>query len=176
MSASRYAADLSYASAKATEAAASEASGASSRIPSYDQQRRVLNTSRARPSAALGPVDNLPWKRHWPPTRLDPHCARVCPADYARRRRAAPFAAEQSRCRKIPLSLRAGPPHGAGEAIRRDSRATDAAMAGLERCLRRAKLVEAARASSSKLERAPAAQRPALARHLAIAWPTTSHR
>jgi hypothetical protein len=42
--------------------------------------------------------------------------------------------------------------------------------------VRPAKLVEAARVSSSKLERAPAAQRSARARRPAIAWSTGSHR
>src|SRR5262249_17962384 len=46
----------------------------------------------------------------------------------------------------------------------------------LGRCLRPAKLAKAARASSSKLERAPAAQLPATARRPGIASPTTSHR
>ena len=46
----------------------------------------------------------------------------------------------------------------------------------LGRCLRPAKLAKAARASSSKLEPAPAAQRPAPARRPRIASPTTSHR
>ena len=44
----------------------------------------------------------------------------------------------------------------------------------LGRRLTPTKLAEAARASSSKLERAPAAQRPALARRPAIAWPNVA--
>jgi hypothetical protein len=109
MSASRYAADLSYASAKATEAAASEASGASSRIPSYDQQRRVLNTSRARPSAALGPVDNLPWKRHWPPTRLDPPCRLRAPqTGRSFRGRAEPLSEDSAELARRATSRRWG--------------------------------------------------------------------
>src|SRR5262245_66580606 len=46
----------------------------------------------------------------------------------------------------------------------------------LGRCLRPVKLAEAARASSSKPEQTPAAQRPAPARRPGIAWPTRSHR